>query len=54
MRLVMTLLVRDEVDVVRANVNFHLQRGVDFVIVTDNRSVDGTRDVLADLEKDGA
>ena len=38
MRLVMTLLVRDEEDIVRANVDFHLARGVDFVIATDNRS----------------
>jgi len=37
-RLVMTLLVRDEVDIVRANVDFHLEYGVDFVIVTDKGS----------------
>jgi len=53
MRLVMTLLVRDEVDIVRENVDFHLQHGVDFVIVTDNGSVDGTRDILSELEKAG-
>jgi hypothetical protein len=53
MRLVMTLLVRDEVDIVAANVKFHLQHGVDFVVATDNGSVDGTRDALAELEKTG-
>ena len=45
----MTLLVRDEVDVVRQHLLFHLNAGVDFVIVTDNGSVDGTSEVLAEL-----
>lgn len=46
MRLVMTLLVRDEVDVVESWLAFHLNAGADFVIATDNRSQDGTTDVL--------
>ena len=46
MRLVMTLLVRDEVDVVESWLAFHLNAGADFVIATDNRSQDGTSDVL--------
>jgi hypothetical protein len=53
MRVVMTLLVRDEVDVVRQHLLFHLNAGVDFVIVTDNGSVDGTSEVLAELERAG-
>lgn len=52
MRLVLTLLVRDERDVIRANVAYHLSLGVDAVVVTDNGSVDGTRDVLADLARE--
>jgi 2-polyprenyl-3-methyl-5-hydroxy-6-metoxy-1,4-benzoquinol methylase len=53
MTLVMTLLVRDEADIVEAHLDFHLAMGVDFVIATDNRSVDGTTDVLRQYEKDG-
>ena len=42
----MTLLVRDEADIVDANLAYHLARGVDEVIVTDHRSHDGTRERL--------
>jgi hypothetical protein len=53
MKVVMTLLVRDEADVVRQHLLFHLNAGVDFVIATDNGSVDGTSEVLAELERAG-
>jgi len=53
MTVVMTLLVRDEVDIVQAHLDFHLATGVDFVIATDNLSSDGTTDVLHQYEKDG-
>ena len=52
-RLVMTLLVRDEIDIVRQNIEFHLRHGVDFIIATDNGSVDGTRDVLLAYQDKG-
>jgi len=51
---VMTLLVRNELDIIRENIDFHLSQGMDHIIVTDNNSVDGTRDILSDYEKAGA
>ncbi len=46
MKLVMTLLVRDEVDIVDAQIAFHLNAGVDFVLAIDHGSTDGTTAVL--------
>jgi len=43
----MTLVVRDEADLVEDWLCYHLARGVDQLIVTDHRSVDGTSEVLA-------
>lgn len=53
MKLVMTLLVRDEADVVDAQIAFHLHAGVDFVVATDNRSRDGTTEILERYERAG-
>jgi Glycosyl transferase family 2 len=53
MKLVMTLLVRDEADIVDAQIGFHLGAGVDFVVATDNRSQDGTTDVLERYAREG-
>src|SRR6266542_1095063 len=53
MRLVMTLLVRDEADIVDAQIAFHLNAGVDFVVATDHRSQDGTTEILERYAREG-
>ena len=53
MTLVMTLLARDEIDIVDAWLAFHLNAGADLVIATDNRSVDGTTEVLERYARSG-
>jgi hypothetical protein len=53
MKLVMTLLVRDEEDILGANIKFHISQGVDFFIVTDNLSVDGTREIAESYVRRG-
>ena len=49
----MTLLVHDEVDIVRDQIAFHLAAGVDFVIATDHRSSDGTTEILEAFAREG-
>jgi hypothetical protein len=53
MRLVMTLLVRDEADIVDGQIAFHLNAGVDFVVATDNASRDGTTEILESYARAG-
>jgi len=52
-RIVLTLLARDEADIVECQVRYHLSAGVDFVIATDHCSVDGTSEILRSLEDEG-
>lgn len=49
----MTLLVRNEADIVRTNIDYHLAQGVDFIVATDNLSQDGTPDILGEYERAG-
>jgi glycosyl transferase family 2 len=46
MKLIVTVMVRDEVDIVALMVEHHLAQGADLIIATDNGSVDGTTEVL--------
>ncbi len=53
MTLGMTLLARDEADVIEQWLAFHLNAGADFVVATDNSSSDGTTDVLERYAREG-
>jgi hypothetical protein len=53
MKLVMTLRARDEADIVDAQIAFHLNAGVDFIVATDHRSQDGTREILESYARQG-
>jgi len=53
MKLVMTLLVRNEEDIIKQNIDYHLSQGVDFIIATDNRSIDSTKTILKNYERKG-
>ncbi|MDX6387860.1 MAG: hypothetical protein QOD85_1662, partial [Gaiellaceae bacterium] len=52
MRLVQTLVVRDEADIVDAQIAYHLNAGVDFVIASDHESLDGTTEILDTYARD--
>ncbi|MBS4061448.1 MAG: glycosyltransferase family 2 protein [Bacteroidetes bacterium] len=53
MKVVMTLLVRDEEDILHQNILYHLEQGVDFFIVTDNLSTDSSPDIIKKFESQG-
>jgi Glycosyl transferase family 2 len=53
MKLVLTVLARDEADVIDAQIAFHLNAGVDFVVATDNNSQDGTTEILESYAREG-
>ena len=53
MKIVMTMMVRDEIDVLAAMIEHHLDQGVDLIIATDNASVDGTTELLEAYEAAG-
>src|SRR6187551_1795452 len=53
-RVVMTLRARDEADIVGSWLDFHLNAGADFVVVTDHRSQDGTTEILERYAHEGS
>jgi hypothetical protein len=53
MRIVMTLMVRDEADIIERQIDFHRAAGVDFFIVTDHESRDGTSEILERYAAEG-
>lgn len=52
MKLTMTVMVRDEADIVGAMIRHHAAQGVDEFIVTDNGSADGTTQILETLARE--
>jgi hypothetical protein len=47
--LIMSILVRDEVDIIEQNLRWHHRQGVDRFVVIDHASTDGTRQLLRRL-----
>lgn len=45
-------MVRNEADIIRVNVRYHLSAGFDRMLIVDNGSTDGTDEVLRRLSKD--
>ena len=51
--LALTLVVRDEEDILAANLDYHLAQGVDIVLAIDHDSSDRTAEILSQYEQTG-
>lgn len=51
LRLGMSIVVKDEADIIEDNIRYHDSVGVDCFVVMDNGSTDGTRNILQKLSK---
>jgi hypothetical protein len=49
----MTMVVRDEADILAANFDYHLDQGVDRILVIDHGSTDATPEILRAYERRG-
>ncbi len=53
LKLIMTLLVKDEEYLIEKNIRFHKEMGADGFIVTSHNSTDRTNEILEKLKKEG-
>jgi hypothetical protein len=53
MKLVMTVVARNEADILDTQLRYHLERGIDFFVATDHRSDDGTTDIFEAYAREG-
>ena len=52
MKLVMTMIVRDEEDILLDNILFHSKLGIDSFLILNNGSLDSTVDLIREAQKD--
>jgi hypothetical protein len=52
-KVALTLVVRDEADILDAHLAFHLDAGVDVVLAVDHGSTDGTSEILGRYAREG-
>jgi hypothetical protein len=53
MKIVLMLVIRDEEDIIKANLDYHLAAGVDFVMIADHLCQDRTMDIILDYQRQG-
>ena len=52
-KLIMTLVVKNEEDIIEQNIRFHKSMGVDAFVVVNHNSNDKTLEILENLKKEG-
>jgi len=52
-KLIMTIVCRNEEDIIEQSIRFHCAMGVDGVIVTSHKSTDKTNEILENLKQEG-
>jgi hypothetical protein len=52
-KIVMTVAVRNEADIIEEHFRYHLAAGVDFIVATEHRCDDGTTEILERYEREG-
>lgn len=53
-KIALTVMVRDEADIISQMLEHHIAQGVEVILVCDNGSTDGTFDILSQYKKEGS